>query len=285
VERREKIEGSGGVGALVGGVVGGIVGELVGAALDSRSNTVAVSYDAMIGLLAVTETEAMCLSMGRYGLGSEPRLNLETIQARSKDEAAPAAMTVSRFPLSGIQPKCTANSVEFGFEGTTRRFTLAEVPEIPHQPSAAAMLAALRDAGAPLPVGELLAVVLSGPPAFNVALWRPVASSDAYWNDLKSAAVPGSLDGQALLSFLSTHASAIPELQDDARFTDLLWILFEGISSQEQQRLAGAWLGQPPRFVNAFIEKARQEAQRGGWLSGRKYKRLETLLTGGLSTG
>jgi hypothetical protein len=240
-----------------------------------------VSYSAVIGLLAATDTELLCLGMGRHNLGSQPRLTLGTIQSRSKDKEALAAMTVHRFPLPGIRPKCTGASIEFSFDGTARRFVLAEAPEIPHQPSAAAMLAALREAGAPLPVGEFLAAMLSGPPAFNATFWRPVISNDSYWKDLSSAASPESLNGPAVLSFLSTHASSIAELQEDARYVDLLWRLFAGISSKEQQRLARIWLNQPPRFVAAFIGKARQESQQGGWLSGRKFKRLEALLTTG----
>ena len=278
VRRQDKDD----TGVVIGRALGGFAGAILAEALGASSGTGVVSHDATIGLLAVTDTELVGLDLGRCNFGSMPRVKVTHIQSRSHDEKALAAMKAVRFPLVAIRPKSADMSIEFDFEGKTRQFILADVPEIPHQPAAAVMLRALRAAGAPPPAGEFLQILLSGPPAFNAAFWQPAASNDSYWKDLNSAMSSAKLKTENVFTFLSAHAASIPELQADGRYVDLLWLLFEGLPAEQQEKLSRIWINPRPSFFDAFIEKARRMAQQPstGWFAARKYKRLESILTG-----
>ena len=267
------------VGALAGGVVGAAIGQTLGSVLGPRD----VDYDGTIGIIALTDSELLLLDLGRCYLGAAPQLKTEHVQACAQDENALAGMKVIRIPLMRIRPESEGDSIQFEFEKTTFRFSVAKLPEIPNQPDTGDLVRGMEAAGTPPSFKQFLHKVLAGPPEFSVSVWRLAASDSSYWEELLKWLETASLDVDTIYLFLLSRAAAVSELQSEDKYIGLLWNLLNKVPSDAQEQVGIGWRECPPPFLNHFVEKLRAAAQQlpfGSFLAARRYKKLETLLTG-----
>jgi hypothetical protein len=282
--------GEGHAATIVGGLLLGGAGAGIGGMIDSARADTITTYTGSVGLLIATDTDlVLAILADSINFYTSTHLRLGLIKDYSHNNYILSSRKCIRFPLSEIHPICTDNRILFSHGQRPFQFNIPDIPEIPHQVSAPKLLLTIREAGALPPVMEYLSTMLSGSPDFCDKSWHPITQNEVYWCNLRDRVRQEQLDSDRVYRFLREFALVISQPQADAKYIEFLWILFLTMSSNQQKELVRHWLdnGLNPKSASlsarsiyeAFLEKVRSEMGRAGWLTGRKFKKIEAILT------
>lgn len=289
-------------GTIIGGMMGGISGAMVGSVLGAAAGLGGSGgggkgepsyYSGKFGLLHVTDRELILIHLGRGKFVNYPMFPLSLVKEVSDSNQMVANRVCLRFPLTEIRPVAAQGDLVFSHKQQSHKIKVADLPEVAHQVPAETLLRSLREAGALPPVREYLLAMLLGAHAFGIEMWQRASTNDAYWSDLLAGARSEQLEEDRIFEFLRVRALSLVQHQPDERHYELLWVFAMRLSFEKQTELIRYWAGSARSPINdaadarlvlsAFLEKARRESRQSGWLSARKYNKLEALLSEVLS--